>query len=192
MWAWPRTQSSGTRHKDYVSVTMSAEQWNEAERWCERDHERRAVERGIKITWVWPWTQSSGTRQVKVERLHECIHEQRAAEQVDARQARLAQSWKANRLRRQAERQPEPQQTNVPALEEDGVQGKLTAFYAKMSSLSFNHSICCNKSFPGKWMYVGEWLYYITHQWCNILYQLAQTRPHNVLHFLVLLDGSIG
>ena len=92
--------------------------------------------------------------QLKVERLHECIHEQRAAEQADARQARLARSWEANRLRRQAERQPKPQQTNVPALEEDGVQSKLTAFYAK--SLSFTHSICCNKSFPGKWMYVGE------------------------------------
>ena len=57
--------------------------------------------------------------------------------QVDARQARLARSREANRRRRQPERQSEPQQTNVPALEEDLVQGKLIAFHAKMSSLSF-------------------------------------------------------
>ena len=29
-------------------------------------------------------------------------------------------------------------------------------------------------------------MYYITDQWHNILYQLAQARPHNVLHFLVV------
>ena len=36
----------------------------------------------------------------------------------------------------------------MPALEEDWVQGKLTEFHAKMSSLSFTHCICCNESFP--------------------------------------------
>ena len=30
-------------------------------------------------------------------------------------------------------------------------------------------------------------LYYITHQWYNILYQLAEACPHNVLHFLITL-----
>ena len=74
--------------------------------------------------------------------------EQRAAEQADARQARLARNREANRRRRQAERDPEPQRTNVRALEEDWVQGKLTAFHDKMSSLSFTHCICCNESFP--------------------------------------------
>ena len=44
---------------------------------------------------------------------------------------------------------PEPQQTNVTALEEDYVQGTLTAFHAKMSNISFIHFICCNESFPG-------------------------------------------
>ena len=29
-------------------------------------------------------------------------------------------------------------------------------------------------------------MHYITHWWHNILYQLAQARPHNVVHFLVI------
>ena len=37
---------------------------------------------------------------------------------------------------------------------------------------------------PCEW--IIDMMYYITHQWHNILYQLAQARPHNVLHFLVL------
>ena len=28
-----------------------------------------------------------------------------------------------------------------------------------------------------------DWMYYFTHQWHSILYQLALARPHNVLHF---------
>ena len=46
------------------------------------------------------------------------------------------------------------------------------------------------------WMdvHVGGWLtgcsYYITHQWHNILYQLTQACPHNVLHLLVRLIRS--
>ena len=81
-----------------------------------RDHERRAAER-------------PEARQSRLERLRQRNCEQRAAEQADARQARLARNREANRRRRQAERQPEPQQTNVPALEEDWVQSKLTAFH---------------------------------------------------------------
>ena len=42
----------------------------------------------------------------------------RVAEQTDASQARIAQNQELGRRRRQAERQSEPQQTSVPALED--------------------------------------------------------------------------
>ena len=105
------------------------------ERLRERVHERREAER-------------PEARQSRLERLREHNREQRATEQADARQARLARNREANRQRRQAERQSEPQQTAVPALEDEWVQGKLTEFHTKMSSLSFTHCICCNESFP--------------------------------------------
>ena len=87
-------------------------------------------------------------RQARLERLRERNREQRAAEQAEARQARLARNREASRRRRQAERQSEPQRTSMPALEDEWVQGKLAAFHAKMSSLSFTHCSCCNESFP--------------------------------------------
>ena len=80
--------------------------------------------------------------------MHERNHQQRAAEQADARQARLAQNREANRRRRQAETQPEPERTSMPALEDEWVQGKLSAFHSKMWSLSFHHCSYCNESFP--------------------------------------------
>ena len=89
-------------------------------------HERRGVEQ-------------PEPRQARLERLHERNRQQRAAEQAEARQARLARNWEASRRRRQAERQSEPQQTSMPALEDEWVQGKLAAFHAKISSLSYCH-----------------------------------------------------
>ena len=105
------------------------------ERLRERNRERRAVEQ-------------PEARQARLERRRERNREQRAAEQAEARQARLARNREASRRRRQAERQSEPQRTSMPALEDEWVQGKLAAFHAIMSSLSYCHCRCCNESFP--------------------------------------------
>ena len=80
--------------------------------------------------------------------MRERNRQQRAAEQAEARQARLTQNREANRRRRQAETQPEPERTSMPALEDEWVQGKLAGFHSKISSLSFTHCSCCNESFP--------------------------------------------
>ena len=60
-------------------------------------------------------------RQSRLERLRERNRQQRAAEQADARQARLTRNREANQRRRQAETQPEPEQTSMPALEDEWV-----------------------------------------------------------------------
>ena len=44
----------------------------------------------------------------------------------------------------------------MPALEDEWVQGKLAAFHAKMSSLSYCHCSCCNESFPSLKLTSGD------------------------------------
>jgi len=68
-------------------------------------------------------------------RLRQHNREQRATEQAEARQARLAQNREANRRRRQAGRQSEPEQTSMPVVQDEWVQGKLDTFHAKSLSL---------------------------------------------------------
>ena len=57
----------------------------------------------------------------------------------------LLKSRRLTNEERQTEGRPEPQQNNVPTLEEDWVQGNLAAFHAKMS---FTHCISAARSHP--------------------------------------------
>lgn len=85
---------------------------------------------------------------VRLERLCQCNCKQSATEQGEARQARLTQSREANPCRGQAGRQPGPEQTSMPTLEDEWVQDKLACFLPKCQTclsvivaVAMNHSL---------------------------------------------------
>ena len=143
----------------------------------QRIHERRAAEQ--------PEARQARLERLRIDNtvpyciiygLHERNREQRAAEQPEARQARLERLRDRNCKHRaakqvearQAERQSEPQQTSMPALEDEWVQGKLTAFHAKMSSLSYCHCSCCNETFPSLKLTSGTCVLFLTKEQISI------------------------
>ena len=90
------------------------------------------VKFGLSHTVITPGPE---TRQARLERLCEYNYERRRTEKVDICQFRLVQNWEASQWNK-------PQQTSMPALEDEWVQGKLTAFQPKIYNNILRLKIC--------------------------------------------------